>query len=447
MELAHRIQLRPTAPQEAYFRQAAGCARFTWNWAVANWTEDFEAGHAPTWSQLKKRFNAIKYEAFPWMREVHRDAHAQPFANLGKTAGQFFSDMKAGKNVHKPQFKKKGQCLDSFYVANDKFAVKGTHIKLPKIGWVDMTESLRFTGKILSATVSRTADRWFVSIQVDVPKGAAKRKRTSHPVEGMDLGVKAAVVLSTGEGIDSPRPLKKALRRLRIRQRRLSRKLEAAKREAKIEGKLPKGVKLPVSNNRRQDAAVLARLHARIANIRSDFTHKLTTRLVRKNQAIGIEDLCVQGMIKNHRLALALSDVGFGEIRRQLEYKSVLYGTTVVVADRFFPSSKRCSCCGYILPELSLSIREWTCPQCGTNHDRDVNAAQNLKRLATCSIGFANEPSALPVANQAATSDTGAGVRARPANGGKVTPVRYEAGLQGASGQEQNAAHYCTHFG
>ena len=126
MELAHKIQLRPTAPQEAYFRQAAGCARFTRNWAVAHWTEDFEAGHAPTWSQLKKRFNAIKYEAFPWMKGVHRDAHAQPFANLGKTAKQFFSDMLAGKNVHKPQFKKKGQCLDSFYVANDKFAVKGS---------------------------------------------------------------------------------------------------------------------------------------------------------------------------------------------------------------------------------------------------------------------------------------------------------------------------------
>jgi len=447
MELAHKIELRPTAQQKAYFRQAAGCARFTWNWAVAHWTEDFEAGHATTWSQLKKRFNAIKYEAFPWMKEVHRDAHAEPFANLGKMTRQFFSDMKAGKNAHKPQFKKKDQCLDSFYVANDKFAVNGARIKLPKIGWVDMTESLRFAGKILSATVSRTADRWFVSIQVDVPKETAKRKRISHHVEGVDLGVKTAVVLSTGEGIESPQPLKKALRRLRIRQRRLSRKLEAAKREAKIEGKVPKGTKLPASNNRRQDAAALARLHARIANVRSDFTHKLTTRLVSENKAIGIEDLCVQEMVKNHRLALALSDVGFGEIRRQLEYKSVLYGTAVVVADRFFPSSKRCSCCGYILPELPLSVREWTYPPCGSHHDRDVNAAQNLKRLATCSIRKTNELSALPMANQMATSGTESCVKARPDSGGKVTPVRYEVGQQGTSGQEQNDAHFCVHFG
>ena len=146
--------------------------------------------------------------------------------------------------------------------------------------------------------------------------------------------------------------------------------------------------------------------NSRIANIRKDFTHKLTTRLVRENQAIGIEDLCVKGMVKNHNLAQEISDVGFSEIRRQLEYKSVRYGTTLVIADRWFPSSKMCSRCDYRLPELSLSVREWICPECGTYHDRDVNAAKNLKRLATFFIGFANEQIALPVANLAVTSGT-----------------------------------------
>ena len=207
MELAHRIQLCTTPEQDEYFRRAVGCARFTWNWAVAHWNEGFETGNAPTWSQLKKQFNAIKYEEFPWMKDVHRDAHAQPFANLGKTVKKFFSDIRVGEVAHKPQFKKKGQCQDSFYVANDKFEVKGQRIRLPKIGWVTMTESLRFSGKILSATVSRTANRWFVSIQVDVPESLAKGERKSHHVVGVDLGVKMAVVLSTGEGIDSPKPL------------------------------------------------------------------------------------------------------------------------------------------------------------------------------------------------------------------------------------------------
>ena len=198
-----------------------------------------------------------------------------------------------------------------------------------------------------------------------------------------------------------------------------------------------------MSNNRRKNAGEVARLHMRIANIRNDFTHKLTTRLVSENQTIGIEDLCVQGMTKNHRLALAISDVGFGEIRRQLEYKSVRYGTTLVITDRWFPSSKMCSCCGYKREELALSVREWTCPNCDAHHDRDVNAAKNLERLAAC---FANERTALPVANQTVTSGTGVGVRARPTNGGKVTPVRYDDCQEGSSGQERNVDHFCAHL-
>lgn len=227
MNLAHKIQLNPTPEQESYFRQAAGCARFVWNWA----------------------------------------------------------------------------------------------------------EALRFEGKVMSATISRQADRWFVSIQVEVSSQHETHKRKAHHIDGADLGSKTAVVLSSGERIASPKPLKKALRRLKIRQRRVSHKLEVAKKEAEITGKIPKGTHLPISNNRRKASMKVATLHMRIANIRSDFTHKMATRLVNENQAIGIEDLSVSGMTKNHKLARALSDVGLGEFRRQIEYKSQLYDTIVVLAD------------------------------------------------------------------------------------------------------------------
>ena len=398
MNLAHKIKLNPTPEQEVYFRKAVGCARFTWNWAVAQWLEGNEQKQAPSPTALKKQFNAIKYHQFSWMKDIHRDAHAQPFANLGKTVNQYFKSLKNHEKPHKPQFKKKGKAHDTFYLANDKFQVNGKRIKMPKIGWVDMTEQVRFEGKIMSATVSRQADRWFVSINVEVATQHETRKRKAHHIDGVDLGIKTAVVLSSGEGIESPKPLKKALRRLQIRQRRISRKLEVTKKEVGITGAMPKGTRTPVSNNRRKASMKVAKLHMRIANLRSDFTHKTTTKLVSENQAIGIEDLNVSGMTKNHKLARALSDVGFGEFRRQIEYKAKLYDTTVVLADRFYPSSKKCSVCNYVLPKLELKVREWDCPQCGTHHDRDTNAARNLKRLAT--------ETALPMANLPVMVDT-----------------------------------------
>jgi putative transposase len=175
----------------------------------------------------------------------------------------------------------------------------------------------------------------------------------------------------------------------------------------------------------------LARQHARIANLRADFTHKLTTRLCRENQAVVIEDLHVKGMLTNDKLARAISDVGFGAIRRQLEYKALRYGTQIILADRWYPSSRLCSCCDWKNETLTLKDREWICRDCGAHHDRDTNAALNLKRLATAI--------ALPVANRTATDDAAIGVV--PFVAGKVTPVRDDAGQQGASGQEINRAH------
>jgi putative transposase len=443
MQLTHKIALCPTPEQVDYFKRACGTARRVWNWALNEWNKQYASGGKPNAMALKKQFNAIKYtdpqwldeNGRPWLRDIHRDAHAQPFAHLAKAWARFFADLKAGKQAHAPRFKKKGRCRDSFYVANDKFRLDGKTIRLPKIGEVAMTEALRFEGKILGATVSRTADRWFVAVQVEVPDTQFYRRRTSHEVNGVDLGVKAAVTLSNGEVIEAPKPLKAALRRLEIRSRRLSRKLEAAKEAAGLGRRtyLPKGTPLSVSNNRQKSVATLARLPARLANLRADFTHKLTTRLCRENQALGIEDLNVKGMLANEKLARAISDIGFGKFRSQIEYKATRYRTRLMIADRWYPSSRLCSVCGWKNEALTLRDREWSCGRCGAHHDRDLNAALNLKRLATVT--------ALPVASP--TSNGGAAAGRVPAVVGKVTPVRDELAV-GRSGQEENCAHFCA---
>ena len=448
MLLAHRIRLEATSAQRDYFARAAGTARKVWNWALAEWLRQEALGQQPNAMRLKKQFNAIKYshpdwldaEGVPWLKTIHRDAHAQPFAHLARAWRRHAAKQQGRRPVGRPAFKKKGRCRDTFYIANDKFRLEGKSIVLPKVGRVVLPEVLRYSGKIMGANVSREADHWYVAVQVELPELVAYLERRGDGVVGVDLGVSAAAVLSTGEKIHAPRPLKSKLRRVRIRARRQSRKVETAKRSAGVVGTIPKGVHLPVSRNRAKGARALGRLHAHIAHVRIDFTHKLTTRLCRENQAVVIEDLNVRGMLANHRLARAIADVGFDEIRRQLQYKAQRFGTLLVLADRWYPSSKQCSHCGARHPALTLGARSWTCI-CGAHHDRDVNAAINLQRLAT---GALAAQTALPEASQAVTRGTAAGTV--PAVGGKVTPVRHEYGQQDGSGQEENGVHFCTPF-
>jgi putative transposase len=449
MLLAHRIRIDASPAQRDYFARAAGTARRVWNWALAEWQRQLAAGARPNAMALKKQFNAIKYsdpdwldgEGNPWLRTIHRDAHAQPFADLAKAWSRYFDERRAGRPAHPPRFKKKGRSPDRFYIANDKIRLDGASAVLPKIGRVALCEALRWPGRIVGARVAREADHWYLAIQVDVPDSAARCRRIGEGVVGVDLGVSAAATLSSGEKVAAPRPLKSALRRLRIRSRRLSRKLDTAKAAAGITGRIPKGRRLPASHNRVKGAQALARLHARIARVRRDFTHKLTTRLCRENQAVVIEDLNVRGMLANARLARAIADVGFYAFRRQLAYKAARYGTQIVLADRWYPSSKLCSGCGARHAALALSERAWTCATCGAHHDRDVNAAINLQRLAT---GALAARTALPVARQAVTPGTAVGLE--PAGGGEVTPVRHEHGHQDGSGQEEDGAHFCARF-
>ena len=366
MLIAHRIALDPNNAQVTYFARAAGTARFAYNWALAEWKRQYEAWKLdnsqpkPSQAALRRQLNARKREQFPWMLEVTKNAPQMAIIQLGDAFKNFF----AGRAKY-PQFRKKG-VHDRFTLTNDQFSIDGCRIRIPNLGWVRMRESLRFAGKIMSATVSRVADRWFVSIAVDTKDSPHLPKAENQGAVGVDLGIAALATLSTGEAIAGPKPHKALLARLQRLSRSLSRKQKG-------------------SANRKKAKAKLARLHARIAAIRSDALHQLTTNLTRRFHTIGIEDLNVRGMVKNRHLARSVADMGFFEFRRQLDYKAAMRGGQIVVADRFYPSSKTCSACGEKLVELPLSVREWTCEQCGTHHDRDVNAAINLKNMAVSS--------------------------------------------------------------
>jgi len=366
MLIAHRIALDPNNAQATYLARASGTARFAYNWALAEWKRQYEAWKAdnslpkPSQAALRRQLNAVKREQFPWMLEVTKNAPQMAIIQLGQAFQNFF----AGRARY-PQFRKKG-VHDRFTLTNDQFDIDGLRIRIPNLGWVRMRETLRFAGKIMSATVSRVADRWFVSIAVDTPDRSHLPQAENQGTVGVDLGVSALATLSTGETIPGPKPHKALLGRLRRLSRSLSRKVKG-------------------SANRRKAKAKLARLHASIAAVRSDALHKLTTDLTRRFHTIGIEDLNVLGMLRNRRLARSIADMGFFEFRRQLEYKAAMRGGQVVVADRFYASSKTCSACGEKLDELPLSVREWVCPSCAVIHDRDVNAAINLKNMAASS--------------------------------------------------------------
>jgi putative transposase len=366
MLIAHRIALDPTDKQRTYFARASGVARFAWNWALAEWQGQYAARKddpslpQPSDAGLRRQLNSLKREQFPWMFDVTKCAPQEAIIDLGGAFRSFFE-----KRGRYPRFKKKGG-RDSFCAANEAgtFRVDGKRIKLPVVGWVRMREAVRFTGKLKRVTVSREADRWFASIMVETDD----IKPVEQPKEavGVDLGVTTLATLSDGDPVPGPKAHKALLDRLRRTSRSLSRKRKG-------------------SANRRKAKAKLARLHSRIAAVRRDATHKATTMLAKTYRRIGIEDLNVRGMARNRHLARSIMDGGFFEFRRQLDYKARFYGATVVVADRWFPSSKTCSCCGSVKAELALSQRTFHCDACGHEIDRDLNAARNLEHLAASS--------------------------------------------------------------
>jgi putative transposase len=348
---AHRIALDPTVEQSIALSRACGVARFTWNWALDAWNKKYAVGERVTANALRMEWNRIKHKQYPWVGESPKDANQQPFANLNTAFQRFFK-----KQSKRPTFKKKG-AHDSFYVSNDRLRVDGLVASLPVIGLVRMREEFRFTGKIMSGTVSREADRWFLSVTVDTDIDILPK---TDKIIGVDLGLKTSLVCSDGATFYAPKPLKANLKRLRRRARQHSKKKKG-------------------SQNREKSQRRLARLHARIKNIRCDWTHKVTSKLIHENQAISIEDLNVKGMMANRKLGRAISDVGWGEIRRQLEYKGEWYGREVQVIGRFQPTTKTCSNCGSKKDTIPLSERVYSCDHCGVEIDRDLNAAINIR--------------------------------------------------------------------
>jgi putative transposase len=405
----HKIALDPTEAQAIYFARASGIARFSWNWALAEWQRqynewrEYRCGPRPSEASLRRQLNEIKAADFPWMLEVTKNAPQQAIKNVGAAFKNFFE----GRAKY-PKFKKKRKSNDRFRADNgpDKHhpnavEVDGKRVKLPVIGWIKMREKLRFEGKIKSAVVSRTADRWFVSLSVEVDYVLPVRE--NQTVGGVDLGVKVLATMSDGTvrtKIEGPKALRANLKRLRRLSRAHSRK---GKKTA----------------NRRKSAAKLARLHARIANIRRDATHKATTEIVRKFSVIGIEDLNVRGMLKNSTLSRCVADVGLFEFRRQLEYKAPMQSSQIVLAGRWYASTKTCFACKMINAKVVLGVDKWACDGCGVVHDRDENAADNLSFVAGSSLAAASLPKGSPVTVCGAAS-SGLGLAAKV----KLTAVK-----------------------
>lgn len=289
--MAHKIALDLNNHQRMYMLRATGVARFAYNWALEQWGIQYRAWREddtlpkPSQFSLRKQLNEIKKESFPWMLEVTKCAPQLAIIQLGEAFKNFFAHRAAY-----PKFRKKG-VHDRFSISNDQFAVQGKRIRIPKLGWVRMREALRFSGKLVSITVSRMADRWFVSITVDTEDRRQQHNENQEAV-GVDLGVSALATLSTGEVVQGPKAYSKLVKRLVRLSRSLSRKARG-------------------SNNREKARRKLARLHARIANIRQEGLHQLTTSLARRFSIIGIEDLNVRGMLRNRRLSRSIADAPF----------------------------------------------------------------------------------------------------------------------------------------
>ena len=355
MILSHKIRIYPNHEQEQFLNKSCGVARFAYNWGLAEWQNRYKNGEKPDWFKINKLFNSIKYEQFPFVCEVSNCCAQGAFLNLGKAYKNFFN-----RRAKYPKFKKKG-IRDSFRLDSNCFRVSSKHIKLAKMSPMRMAEQLRFYGKIISGTVSRVADKWYISIVVDVKKDLTSPK--TGKFVGVDLGVKDIAITSDGYKFANPRWIQKSEKKLKRLNRELARRKRASKR-------------------RERTRLRLARQHDRVANQRKDWLHKITTYLVRKYDVIALEDLNVRGMTKNHSLAKAIANVSFGEFNRKIEYKAQMHGKQIYRVDRFFPSSKTCSNCGCIREKMPLNVREWTCPDCGAHHDRDINAATNLLRQA-----------------------------------------------------------------
>jgi len=361
VEYSYKFRLYPTAVQRAQISRNFGCFRYVFNHFLAQRQEQYkETGTSPTRFQQDKILTILKQE-LPWLKEADSTSLQATLQDLDMAYQNFFRRVKQGEKPGYPRFKSKRAHRQSY-----KSKCVGTNIKvlegavqLPKLGKVKCRISKPVEGRILSATVSQTpSGKYFVALcctDIDM-----EPLPSTGAVVGIDMGLKAFAITSDGVSYQNHKYLAKSEKKLAKLQRQLSRKSKGSNRWEKA--------RLQV-----------ARLHEHITNQRHDMLHKLSTDLVRNYDLIAIEDLASSNMVKTHKLAKAISDAGWGEFRRQLQYKAAWYGKEVVAIDRFYPSSQLCSACGAQWSGTKdLSVREWTCPQCGAQHDRDINAAKNI---------------------------------------------------------------------
>jgi len=363
MLLSFKTELKPNNKQLTRFRQHCGVARHAYNFGNAvildalerRKTDDFVK--IPSAIDLHKKLVAEVKTENPWYYESSKASPQQALAEVRKAWDRCFKKVSA-----QPRFKKKGKSHDSFYLergtkANPGISNDGKKIKLPKIGWVRLAEPLPQKA-IHNCVISRTADSWFIAVKCEIEKPLVKSNR---PSIGVDIGIKELAVTSDGRVFSNPKAYRRMSKRLKRLQRAVSRKTKG-------------------SLNRVKAVSALARIHARVANIRKDAIHKLTTHLAKNHSVVKIEDLHIKAFLKNHKLAGAIADCGMYEFKRQLEYKTEKFDSLLVLVDRFFPSSQICSNCGNHRHKMPLKNRIYICPDCGHYEDRDLNAAKNIER-------------------------------------------------------------------
>jgi putative transposase len=419
---AYRFALDPTPRKEGSLASHTGAALFAYNWGLELVTIRLDQRRAGEdvqvpWAlaELRREWNRAKHDVAPWWAENSKEAYSSGLDALARALKNWSdsrSGLRKGRSVGFPRRKKKRRARVAcrFTTGAIRVLADRKHVQLPRIGVVKTHESTRKlarrleqgTARILAATITRQGDRWFVAFTVEVQRQVPTSNcRTS--VVGVDMGVRYLAVLSTGHTIANPRALERSLRKLRRLNRQLARCTAG-------------------SNRRRRTRRRLARSHARAANLRRDAIHKLSTSLATQHGTVVVEQLNVAGMVRNRRLARAIADTGMAELGRLLAYKSIWYGGRLVVADRFFPSSKTCSGCGWVKAKLTLAERTFCCEVCGLVVDRDLNAARNLAKLVES------------VAQSGWETQTARGADRKPQLAGQVA-VKREAGTGSCPGK------------